>query len=163
VGWLHVRVCRQDLSSHRSSIVDPIHVNYRGVDVYEIPPNGQGITALIALNILEGFDLASMGHNSPEYLHTLIEVRSVACAEAWVMTIRRLSSQATRLAFADTKWYVCDPTVDLTASITFQKLLDKSYAATRRCLIEPTRVHFACFSLRDGLAWFSVVGVPGCG
>lgn len=64
-----------DLRAHTSTVVEPITVNYRGVDVYEIPPNGQGLTALLALNVLEGFDLPSLGHNTTPYLHTLIEVR----------------------------------------------------------------------------------------
>ncbi len=76
----------EDLKTHYSTMDTPISVNYRGIDVrwlyvisheqiWEIPPNGQGITALMALNVLEGFDLASLKHNSKEYLHLMIEVR----------------------------------------------------------------------------------------
>ncbi len=67
----------EDLQAHQSqsTLIDkPISVNYRGVDVWEIPPNGQGITALMALQILEGFNMSELPHNSPEYLHLLIEV-----------------------------------------------------------------------------------------
>jgi gamma-glutamyltranspeptidase/glutathione hydrolase len=64
----------EDMREHHSTFEDPISVNYRGIDNWEIPPNGQGITALMALNILEGFDLKNLRHNSPEYLHLVIEV-----------------------------------------------------------------------------------------
>ncbi|MEX0600539.1 MAG: gamma-glutamyltransferase [Rhodothermales bacterium] len=64
---------KEDLQAHTSTWGDPISVNYRGYDVYELPPNGQGIAALQMLTILEGFDLAAMGHNSAERL-PLIEV-----------------------------------------------------------------------------------------
>lgn len=105
-----------DLASHTSTFDNPIHTQYKGVDVWEMPPNGQGLTALLALNILRGFDLASMGHNTAPYLHTLIE--------------------ALRLAFADTKWYVADPAF---ASVPVEQLLSESYAATRRHLITPSQ------------------------
>ena len=88
-------------------------VDYRGLRVYECPPNGQGITALIALNILEGFDLASMDLLSTEKMHLMIE--------------------AMRLAFADAKWYVSDPAF---AKIPMQELLSKEYASERRKLID---------------------------
>jgi gamma-glutamyltranspeptidase/glutathione hydrolase len=78
-----------DLASHVSTWEEPISVDYRGYRVYECPPNGQGIAALIALNILEGFDLASLKSLSVEKLHLQIE--------------------AMRLAFADARWYVADP------------------------------------------------------
>src|SRR5918996_5671560 len=78
-----------DLASHVSTWEEPISVTYRGLRVYECPPNGQGITALIALNILEGFDLASLDPLSTERLHLMIE--------------------SMRLAFADAGWYVADP------------------------------------------------------
>ncbi len=77
----------EDLAAHKSTFDTPIRASYRGHDVWEIPPNGQGLTALLALRILEGFDLSALGHNSAPYLHTLIE--------------------ALRLAFADTRW--CGP------------------------------------------------------
>jgi len=68
-------VCHcQDLADHVSTFPEPISVHYRGVDVFEVPPNGQGITALMALQVLKGLDVSSE-HNSAEYLHTLIEVR----------------------------------------------------------------------------------------
>ena len=63
----------RDFAEHGSDWVEPISTNYRGYDVYEIPPNGQGIAALLALNIVEGFDLGGMGHNSSEHLHYTIE------------------------------------------------------------------------------------------
>ena len=73
----------EDLAKHTASEeVDPIKVEYGGVTVYEIPPNGQGITALIALQILNGIDLDGLDHNSAEYLHLLIESLRLAFADA---------------------------------------------------------------------------------
>lgn len=106
----------EDLASHVSTWESPISVDYRGLRVYECPPNGQGITALIALNILEGFDLASMDLLSPEKMHLMIE--------------------AMRLAFADAKWYVSDPAF---AKIPMKELLSKEYASERRKLIDLKR------------------------
>ncbi|NWG35695.1 MAG: gamma-glutamyltransferase [Chloroflexi bacterium] len=106
----------EDLAAHTSTWENPISVEYRGLRVYECPPNGQGITALIALNILEGFDLASLDVLSPEKMHLMIE--------------------ALRLAFADAKWYVADPAF---ANIPIAELLSKEYASERRKLIDPKR------------------------
>ncbi len=100
-----------DLAEHVSTWENPISVNYRGLKVYECPPNGQGIAALIALNILEGFDL-SLELLSPEKMHLMIE--------------------AMRLAFADANWYVADPAF---AKIPMNELLSKEYANERRKLI----------------------------
>lgn len=69
---------KSDLQAHRSTWVNPVSVNYRGYDVYELPPNGQGIAALQMLNILEGYDVRSLGHNSADYLHLLIEAKKLA-------------------------------------------------------------------------------------
>jgi gamma-glutamyltranspeptidase/glutathione hydrolase len=102
----------EDLASHTSTWDKPISVEYHDLRVYECPPNGQGITALIALNILEGFDLASLDATSPEKIHLMIEVM--------------------RLAFADAKWYVADPAF---AKIPVKELLSKEYANERRKLI----------------------------
>ena len=101
-----------DLASHVSTWESPISVSYRGLRVYECPPNGQGITALIALNILEGFDLASLESLSTEKVHLMIE--------------------AMRLAFADSRWYVADPAF---SKIPIEELLSKEYATERRKLI----------------------------
>jgi gamma-glutamyltranspeptidase/glutathione hydrolase len=102
----------EDLGAHASTWVEPIGVSYRGYDVWEIPPNGQGIAALVALNLLEGFDLARLGHDSVEAYHLQIE--------------------AMKLAFADAHHYVADPEH---ASVPTAELLAKRYADERRALI----------------------------
>lgn len=105
-----------DLASHVSTWEEPISVTYRGLRVYECPPNGQGITALIALNLLEGFDLASLETLSAKKMHLMIE--------------------AMRLAFADASWYVADPKF---SNVSIKELLSKEYAAERRKLIDLQR------------------------
>ena len=106
----------EDLAAQKSEWVEPISTNYRGYTVYEIPPNGQGLTALLALNNLEGFDLVSMSAERDRFYHTLIE--------------------ATKLAFADRNRYIADPAF---AKVPVTQLLSKEYAAGRRALIDPTR------------------------
>jgi gamma-glutamyltranspeptidase/glutathione hydrolase len=108
VGYLTT----DDLSAHTSTWVQPISATYRGYEAWEIPPNGQGIAALVALNILEGFDLATMQRDSVESLHLQIE--------------------ATKLAFADALRYVADPDF---VEVPTARLLDKEYAGKRRALI----------------------------
>ena len=106
----------EDLASHTSTWEQPISVDYRGLRVYECPPNGQGITALIALNILEGFDIGALAPLSIECLHLLIE--------------------AMRLAFVDSRWYVADPQF---SNVPIQELLSEKYAVARRELIDLKR------------------------
>ncbi len=107
----------RDLADHTSDWVDPISTTYRGYQVLEMPPNTQGVAALEMLNILEGFDLSGLGHNSAAYLHLLVE--------------------ATRIAFADRDAYVADP-ASVPAPV-LQMLLSKDYAAARRKEIDPAR------------------------
>ena len=107
-------ITMDDLAAQKSEWVQPISTNYRGYTVYEIPPNGQGVTALIALNILEGMDLSSMSRE--RYYHSLIE--------------------ATKLAFADRNTYIADPKF---AKVPTEQLLSKDYAAKRRALIDPDK------------------------
>lgn len=106
----------EDLAAHTSTWEEPISVSYRGHRVWECPPNGQGLTALLALNILEGFDLAALPPLSVERWHLLIE--------------------ALRLAFADARWYISDPTF---FEIPLAGLLSPDYAAERRALINRHR------------------------
>jgi gamma-glutamyltranspeptidase/glutathione hydrolase len=104
-----------DFEKHTSTWVDPVSTNYRGYDVFELPPNGQGIATLQILNILEGFDLREkMGRNSPDALHTMIEAK--------------------KLVWADRAKFYADPAF---AKIPLGNLLSKSYAAERRKLIDP--------------------------
>lgn len=105
-----------DFERHTSTWVEPVSVNYRGYDVYELPPNTQGIAALQMLQILEAYDLASMGFNSPESLHLLIEAK--------------------KLAFEDRAKYYSDPEF---SKIPLSELLSDEYAASRRKLIDRTR------------------------
>jgi gamma-glutamyltranspeptidase/glutathione hydrolase len=105
-----------DLAAQKSEWVEPISTDYRGYTVYEIPPNSQGLTALITLNILEGFDLAALSAQPDRYYHTLIE--------------------ATKLAFADRNRYIADPAF---SRVPVAELLSKEYAAKRRALINPRK------------------------
>mgnify|MGYP000043956122 FL=1 len=98
----------EDLSSFHSEWTPPVSSNYRGYDVWELPPNGQGIAALQILNILEKFDLKKMGLFSAEYIH--------------------LFTEAKKLAFADRAKYYADPNF---SSIPVQELISKGYAAER--------------------------------
>ena len=107
---------KADFEQHTATWVEPASVNYRGYDVYELPPNSQGIAALQMLNILEGYDLAKMGYNSPEALHVLIEAK--------------------KLAFEDRAKFYADPAF---AKIPLKGLLSKEYAADRRKLISLTK------------------------
>jgi gamma-glutamyltranspeptidase/glutathione hydrolase len=107
---------KADFEKHTSTWVEPASVNYRGYDVFELPPNGQGIAALQMLNVLEGFDLKAMGFNSPAALHALIEAK--------------------KLAWADRAKFYADPAF---TKIPLAGLLSKPYAAERRKLIDPER------------------------
>ena len=104
-GWLR----KEDFARHTSTWVEPVSTNYRGVDVYELPPNGQGIAALQMLNILEGFDLHAMGFQSADALHVMIEAK--------------------KLAFEDRARFYADPDF---AKVPVAGLISKAYAAERR-------------------------------
>ena len=67
-----------DFASHRSEWGDPVHTNYRGYDVWELPPYGHGIASLQILNMLENYDIAAMGAGSPEFIHTFVEAKKLA-------------------------------------------------------------------------------------
>lgn len=105
-----------DLKNHTSSWGDPICTDYRGVTVMEHPPNGQGLAALQALNIAEGWELCQMDWESPERMHRMVE--------------------AMRLAFADAGHWIADPATN-PAPLDF--LLSKGYAAQRRALVSDDR------------------------
>ncbi len=105
-----------DLASHRSEWVEPVSTSYRGYDVWELPPNGQGIATLEMLNILENFDIASMGFGSADYMHLFVEAK--------------------KLAFEDRARYYADP--DFT-DVPYMSLLSKDYAKNRAALIDMNR------------------------
>lgn len=103
-------ITKEDLADYRAEWVEPIHVNYRGYDVWEIPPNGHGITVLMALNILKGFEFTKKD-----------------CADTYHKQI-----EAMKLAFADGMHYIADPRYMQTK---VEELLSEEYAAVRRALI----------------------------
>lgn len=105
-----------DLAAHTSDWVTPVSTNYRGWDVYELPPNGQGIAALQILNILEAYDIRSMGFGSSQYVHTFVEAK--------------------KLAFEDRAKYYAD--MDF-VDVPVGELISKSYADKRRKLIDPEK------------------------
>jgi gamma-glutamyltranspeptidase/glutathione hydrolase len=105
-----------DLATHRSEWIDPVSVNYRGYEVWELPPNGQGIAALQMLNILEGFEFKPEDYGTPRHIH--------------------LFSEAKKLVFEDRAKYYADPEF---AKIPLRELLSKEYAASRRAGIQPER------------------------
>ncbi len=106
----------EDLAAHHSEWVDPVSTNYRGFDVWELPPNGQGIAVLQMLNILEGYDLKSMGFGSSDYLHHFLEAK--------------------KLAFEDRARFYADPQL---AQVPVARLISKEYAADRRSHLDEKR------------------------
>jgi len=123
-GEHHGLLTLEDLAGYRARIEEPVTVNYRGYDVYKCGPWTQGPVLLQQLNLLEGFDLAAMGHNTVEYLHTWVE-----CA---------------KLAFADREQYYADPDF---VDVPLERLLSKEYAEERRKLVDPDA---ASMELRPG-------------
>ena len=106
----------EDLAAHQSTWIEPVSTSYRGYQVWQLPPNGQGIATLQILNILEGFDIASMGLYSSEYIH--------------------LFTEAKKLAFEDRAWYYAD--MDF-SPVPVNRLISKEYARERSQLIDPER------------------------
>lgn len=106
----------RDFEEHSSEWVEPVSVNYRGYDVWELPPNGQGIATLQMLNIMENYDVAKMGFDSPEYIHLFLEAK--------------------KLAFEDRAKFYADPAF---SKIPVKGLISKEYAKKRAALINPNR------------------------
>ncbi len=106
----------KDFEDHTSEWIDPVSVNYRGYDVWELPPNGQGIAALQMLNILENYDIGSMGFGSPEYMHLFIEAK--------------------KLAFEDRAKFYSDPEFN---ELPVDWLVSKHYGKERAKLINQNR------------------------
>ncbi|MEJ2384485.1 MAG: gamma-glutamyltransferase [Xanthomonadales bacterium] len=106
----------EDLAAHRSEWVEPVSVNYRGYDVWELPPNGQGIAALQILNILEQFDVAKMGFGSADHVHLFLEAK--------------------KLAFEDRARFYADPAF---MDVSVERLLSEEYARERAALIDMER------------------------
>lgn len=106
----------KDLADHTSTWIEPVSTNYRGYDVWELPPNGQGIAALQMLNSLEQYDIAGMGFGSPEYIHTFVETK--------------------KLAYEDRAKYYADMDFN---TIPVEQLISKPYAKERNKLIKAER------------------------
>ena len=106
----------KDMAVHTSNWVDPVSTNYRGYDVWELPPNGQGIAALQMLNIMEGYDIKSMGFGSADYLHLITEAK--------------------KLAFEDRAKFYADMAFN---EIPVDQLISKKYGKSRAALINPDK------------------------
>ncbi|WP_276391198.1 gamma-glutamyltransferase [Eudoraea chungangensis] len=106
----------EDLKDNQPQWVDPVSVNYRGYDIWELPPNGQGISVLQIINILEGFDIAKMNFGSAAHIHHFTEAKKVA--------------------YEDMAKFYGDPKF---GNIPLDKLLSKEYSAERRKLINPKK------------------------
>ena len=137
-GWL----TKSDLTTHKSDWDDPISTQYRGVTVWECPPNGHGIAALMALNIAEGFDITSMESQSADWYHYLIE--------------------SMRLAYADSLQYVADPRV---SHVPITELLSREYSTARRSEIRKDKsmseVHYGQPVGHSDTVYLSVVDGQG--
>ncbi len=105
----------KDFADHDSTWVEPVSTTYRGYDVWELPPNGQGIAALEMLNVLEGFDLKSLGRLSPEYLHLFLRSEEVGVCRSG-QVLRRSGFQPT---------------------LPIAELISKQYAEQQRRRIDP--------------------------
>jgi gamma-glutamyltranspeptidase/glutathione hydrolase len=105
-----------DFAEHRSTWVKPVSTSYRGHELWELPPNGQGIAALQILNLLEPYDIKGLGHNSAEYIHLFVEAK--------------------KLAFADRARFYADPEM---AEVPTDELISKPYADARRKRIDAQR------------------------
>ena len=103
----------EDLASHKSEWVEPLSSNYRGYDIWELPPNSQGIAALQMLNIMEGYDVKSMGFGSADYIHLFVEAK--------------------KLAFEDRAKFYADPAFN---QLPISQLISKKYADERRKLLD---------------------------
>jgi gamma-glutamyltranspeptidase/glutathione hydrolase len=112
-------LCEEDLAEHESTWDQPISTVYRGLRLWECPPNGQGLAALLALNILRGSSLRDQDPLGAQRFHLMIE--------------------AMRLAFEDARWYVADPRHETTPRIPLEELLSENYASERRKQIDPDR------------------------
>ncbi|MCH8058808.1 MAG: gamma-glutamyltransferase, partial [Proteobacteria bacterium] len=122
----------QDMAAHHSEWVEPLSVNYRGYDVWELPPNGQGIAALQMLNLMEPYDIASMGFGSADYVHLFIEAK--------------------KIAYEDRARFYADPDFN---DIPVSELLAKDYANERGKLLDMKKAadeypHGDPHALRDG-------------
>ncbi len=125
----------EDLAAHKADWVEPISTNYRGYDVLEMPPSTQGFVALEMLNLMEGFDVKAMGHNSADYLHLVVESK--------------------KIAFADRAAYLADR--DFVPKGALQMMLSKDYAAKRRPEIDMQK---AAASYRAGVVGGAFAPTP---
>jgi gamma-glutamyltranspeptidase / glutathione hydrolase len=109
-------ISARDLADHTSDWIEPVSTNYRGYDVWELPPNGQGIAVLQMLNVLEGYDFSKIPWGSPEHIHLFVEAK--------------------KIVFEDRAKYYADPEF---AKIPVKSLISKAYANERRKLLNPNR------------------------
>ena len=128
----------EDFAAQKSNWVEPISTTYRGYTLNELPPNNQGLTALIILNILEGLDLKGMRNDPGLYYHTIVE--------------------ATKIVFADRNRFIADPAF---AKVPVKELISKEYAVKRRALLDPKKAidppKYGDVSMGSDTTYFTVV------